>query len=79
MMEAIHEYLRACLGKTGMPLACIVRDDLAVPADPDPPAGCTSMQDEMTARTPILDPNDNWLPTAQADCLKVWEVISDLA
>ena len=76
-MEAIVEYLRSYLGETGIPLAYVVREEVAVPVD-DPEGGYPSVQDEMIARAPHLDGAGNRLPTYLADRLRVWELVSEL-
>ena len=79
-IEAIEEYLRGCLGSSGIPLSYVVREEIAIPAA-DPPGGYPSLQDELVARAPILDPT----PGAAADARtrqyltdngKVWELLS---
>lgn len=57
-IEAIKEYLRDCLGSTKIPLAYVIRDDLAVPAGAGPPGGYGTNQDELIARAPIQMTND---------------------
>ena len=57
-IEAIEEYLRGCLGVQKTPLAYVIRDDIAIPADPA--GGYPSRQDELIARAPIQDINIHW-------------------
>jgi hypothetical protein len=48
-MESLHEYLRSYLGDRRIPLAYVVRNDEAVPAD-DPAGQYATVQDAMIAR-----------------------------
>lgn len=76
-IEALEEYLRGCLGVTGIPLAYVVRssiDPVEVPAD-----GWSSRQDELINRAPILAPNTDPVAYNQnfvTDRTKVWELLS---
>jgi hypothetical protein len=38
-MEAIHEFFGSVLGETGVPLACVVRENVEIPPGTDPPEG----------------------------------------
>ena len=77
-METIQEYLRGCLGMTGIPLAYVIRDNEAVKtADDDPEIGYGTVQEEMIARAPIRDPVTNeFVKTFLSDRQKVWEKLS---
>lgn len=79
-IEAIEEYLRGCLGVTGIPLAYIVREQVTVPAGDDPQTNYTSKQDELIARAPhkIDKAQDAFTPTYMTDRARVWELISEL-
>ena len=75
-IEAIEEYLRGCLGSSGIPLSYIIREDVDIPAA-DPPNGYPSLQDELVARAPINNPaNNNRTRQFRNDNIKVWEKIS---
>ena len=77
-IEAIEEYLRGCLGVSKIPLAYIVRAAVAVPEGADPAGNYDSKQDELIARAPHVDADNEPTATYLADRLKVWELISDL-
>ena len=76
-IESIEEYLRGCLGVTKIPLAYVVRETTAIPVA-DPVGGYSSRQDELIARSPIVDAAGNFLPTYLSDRTKVWELLSDI-
>ena len=81
-LEALREYLRGCLGVTGIPLAYVIRENVAV--SDDPANGWPSLQDKMIGRAPILDPNMalgdavTYVATVRTDNRRVRELISAL-
>ena len=77
-MEAIIEYLRGCLGVTGIPLAYVVRSVEEIPAGADVATGYSSKQDEMIARAPHRDGAGDHLPTFLTDRQRVWDLIAAL-
>ena len=76
-IEAIEEYLRGCLGSSGIPLSYVIRDNTDIPAA-DPPNGYPSLQDELVARAPINTPGGNRTRQFRNDNIKVWEKISNI-
>jgi hypothetical protein len=57
-METIQEYLRGCLGMTGIPLAYVIRGyEVVKPSADNPATGYSTVQEEMIAQAPIKDPN----------------------
>lgn len=74
-MDGIVEHLRNCLGSTGIPLAYVVRESIAITGDPTWP----TFQDEMINRAPIMNAgttiyNEIYLQDNQ----EVWNIISSL-
>ena len=52
-IEAVEEWLKGCLGVTGMPLAYVVRPNTEViPEANDPPTNYATKQDKLIARAP---------------------------
>ena len=79
VFEAIQEWLKSCLGVTKIPLAYVIRANEDVqPEAADPPDGYDSVQEEMIARAPILDPAGNHTATFLSDCQRVWEKIAEI-
>ena len=77
--EAIQEWLKSCLGVTKIPLAYVIRVNEDVqPEAVDPPDGYDSVQEEMIARAPILDPAGNHTATFLSDRQRVWEKIAEI-
>jgi len=76
-IESIEEYLRGCLGVTKIPLAYVVREATAIPGI-DPVGGYSSRQDELIARSPIVNAAGNFTPTYLSDRTKVWELLSEI-
>jgi hypothetical protein len=80
-MESLEEYLRGHLGVTKIPLSYVIREMEAVPADPDPTDQYDSLQDEMIARTAIVDTTAaavTHTPTYLTDRQRVWDLIAKL-
>jgi hypothetical protein len=76
--EAIEEWMRGCLGVTGIPLAYVIRAELDPMA---PPCGTwPSNQDKLIGRAPIrtvaADGTITWDPTFITDRTRVWELLS---
>ncbi len=80
--DTIDDWLRGCLGSTGIPLAYVIRENLD-PAD-DPAGGADnwpSKQDELVARAPIRTVQNEvttWNSTYKTDNRKVWEKLAVL-
>ena len=80
-IESIQEYLRGCLGSTGIPLAYVICNDPEIPAA-DPPGGYATKVDELIARAPIYGPPPAgggpppFLPQYLADRTAVWNKIA---
>lgn len=75
--EALDEYLRGCLGSTGIPLSYVTRPE--VDAAADPAGGWSSLTDKLIHKAPIRAlENDavEWTAHFQADREKVWEKMS---
>ncbi len=51
-METIDEYMRSYLGERKVPLAYVVRKNVAIPDGDDPSTNYPTIQDEMIARAP---------------------------
>ena len=78
-IESLEEFLRGCLGVTGIPLAYVVRSSLD-PVD-EPAGGWSSRQDELINRAPIVVPNSDPVAYNQnflTDRIKVWELLSTI-
>jgi hypothetical protein len=52
-MEAMDEWLRLIPGERRLPLAYVIRKDIALPGDEDPAESYPSITDEMVRRAPI--------------------------
>ena len=82
-IEAINEYLGACLGETKIRLAYVVRHDEAIPDGQDPADDYASVHDEMIARAHISEggPDTPDTPDTQTylmDRHRVWELITQM-
>jgi hypothetical protein len=82
-IEAIEGWLRGCLGQTKIPLAYVIRADIAVPDEDDDDADdYASYQDELIRRAPIQhEMNDDTFtfdPVYKSDRERVWELIDKL-
>ena len=78
-MEALQDYFSCVLGETKAPLAYIIRDVAAVPAEADDPAGnYDTPENEMIARMPHQDAQGEDLPTYIHDRSKVWQTMSEV-
>jgi hypothetical protein len=78
-MESILDYFRSYLGETGIPLAYVIRKDIAVkPSIEDNELNYHTKQEEMIARAPIVDENGNFTLVYIADRTKVWELIATM-
>ena len=77
--EAIQEWLKSCLGVPKPPLAYVIwaNEDMQ-PEAADPPEGYNSVQEEMIARAPNLDPAGNYTATFLSDRQRVWERITEI-
>ena len=78
-METVDEYLRSYLGERKIPLACVVRKNVAIPDGDDPPTNYPMIQDEMIARAPhtadeTVIPDPIYLMNRE----KIWDVISKI-
>jgi uncharacterized membrane protein YgcG len=78
-MEGIQGWLRGCLGQTKIPLAYVIRAEIAVPAEAtDPATNYNSKTDELIARAPIQDAgggdNEHYL----VDRGTVWDLIESI-
>ena len=73
-MDSLSEYLCYYLGETKIPLAYVIRDDVDIPADPDPAA---TVQYEMIFRAPhhTGDPNSTPKITFKTDNHKLWDLL----
>ena len=77
--EAIQEWLKSCLGVTLIPLVYVIRANEDVqPEAADHPEGNDSVQEEMIARAPILDPAGNYTATFLSDRQREWEKIAEI-
>ena len=52
-MEAMEEWLRLIPGERRLPLAYVIRKDIGLPEEEDPPESYPSITDEMVRRAPI--------------------------
>jgi hypothetical protein len=76
-IESLEEYLRGCLGVTGVSLAYVLRPSLD-PLDA-PVGGWSSNQDELINRAPVVVPESNSVVYNQnylTDRIKVWDLLS---
>jgi hypothetical protein len=69
-MEEIHEFFGSVLRETGVPLACVVHENVEIPPDTDPSEEYITVSKEMIARAPHGN------QAYANDSLKVW---SDMA
>ena len=71
-IDALQDYFSCILGETKAPLAYVIRDVAAVPAEADDPAAnYNTPENEMIARMPHQDPAGADLPTCIHDRSKV--------
>ena len=76
-MDAIKDYLSVRLGRTKIPLAYIIRNDVNVPAAAgDPQDSYDTHQDEMIPRAPHQDAAGDPLDVYNYDNGQVWDLIS---
>jgi hypothetical protein len=78
-IETLKEYLRECLGTTKIPLAYVIRDDIAVPNNVA--IVYSTRQDELIARAPIqvmVGGVLTYTPVYMADRALVYEKIAAL-
>ena len=75
-MDILEEYHRGNIGVKGVPLSYVVRSKEAVaPSLDEPETSFSSAEDEMVARTPILEGGLSTV-TFNTDVMKVWGLIS---
>ena len=76
-MDAMKDYLSIRLGRTKIPLAYIIRNNVDVPAAAgDPQDNYDTHQDEMIARAPHQDAAGDPLDVYNYDNRQVWDLIS---
>ena len=71
-VENMVEYFGTCLGVKGVPLAYIVRENVGVPADPDPKERYQSLTEELIMRAPHND------PMYESDNMAVWYLLVEI-
>ena len=76
-MDAMRDYFGIRLGRTKIPLAYIIRNEVDVPAEAgDPQNDYDTHQDEMIARAPHQDAAGDPLDVYTYDNRQVWDLIS---
>jgi hypothetical protein len=81
-METIDEYLRSYLGERKIPLAYVIRKNVAIPEGADPSTNYPTIQDEIIARAPhtvvaadgTVTPDPIYIVNRE----KVWDIISKI-
>ena len=76
-IEGLEEWLRNCLGVSKVPLAYVIREDIAVPAA-DPADGYPDVHTELIARAPIRRDDDTYHPNYLIDRTTVWTKLAEL-
>ena len=78
-IETIEDFFRGYLGSTKIPLAYVLREDRAVPAN-DPEGGYPTIQDELIARAPHHDGNNppTFVQAYKDDNVRVFELIASM-